>query len=49
MICFFTSSSQKRLDIATIPTGPVLTPGDAGITAQIDAAMQSPVTHEAKA
>jgi len=45
VVCFFTSSSQKRLDIATIPTGPVLTPGDAGITAQIDAATHSAGTH----
>ena len=41
VICFFTSSSQKRLDIATIPTGPVLTPGDPQITAQIDAEIAS--------
>jgi len=39
VICFFTSSSQKRLDIATLPTGPVLTPGDPNITAHIDAAL----------
>lgn len=38
-LLFFTSSSMKRLDLAAVPTGPVLTPGDARIPEQIDAAI----------
>ena len=28
VVCFFTSGGLKHLDLAVIPTGPVLTPGD---------------------
>jgi threonine synthase len=37
--CFFTAGGVKHLDLATVPTGPVLTPGDPGIGAIIDAAL----------
>ena len=39
VVCFFTSSGLKHLDLATIPTGPVLTPGDPQIGAIIDATL----------
>jgi threonine synthase len=38
-VLFFTSGGIKHLDLATIPTGPVLTPGDPQIGAIIDATM----------
>lgn len=41
VVCFFTSGGIKHLDLATVPTGPVLTPGDPQIGAQIDAALGS--------
>ena len=37
VVCFFTAGGIKHLDLATIPTGPVLTPGDPNIGAIIDA------------
>ncbi|MDQ6602184.1 MAG: threonine synthase [Chloroflexota bacterium] len=39
VLCFFTSGGIKHLDLATIPTGPILTPGDANIGDIIDAAL----------
>jgi threonine synthase len=36
VVCFFTAGGIKHLDLATIPTGPVLTPGDSNIGAIID-------------
>jgi threonine synthase len=39
VVCFFTAGGIKHLDLATIPTGPVLTPGDANIGAIIDGAL----------
>jgi threonine synthase len=36
VVCFFTSGGIKHLALATIPTGPVLTPGDPAIGAIID-------------
>ena len=39
VVCFFTSGGLKHLDLAAIPTGPILTPGDANISGIIDAAL----------
>jgi threonine synthase len=39
VVCFFTSGGVKHLDLAAVPTGPILTPGDANIGAQIDAVL----------
>jgi len=39
ILCFFTSGGIKHLDLATVPTGPVLTPGDANIGGIIDQAL----------
>lgn len=39
VVCFFTSGGLKHLDLATIPTGPILTPGDPAIGAIIDATL----------
>ncbi len=39
VLCFFTSGGIKHLDLATIPTGPILTPGDANIGGIIDAVL----------
>lgn len=38
-VCFFTSGGLKHLDLATVPTGPILTPGDPNIGAIIDATL----------
>ena len=39
VVCFFTSGGLKHLDLAVIPTGPVLSPGDPTITETIDRAL----------
>jgi threonine synthase len=39
VVCFFTAGGIKHLDLATIPTGPILTPGDPNIGALIDRAL----------
>ncbi len=39
VLCFFTAGGIKHLDLAAIPTGPILTPGDTKIGTIIDATL----------
>jgi threonine synthase len=45
VVCFFTAGGIKHLDLATIPAGPVLTPGDPTIGATIDRTLAGSGTH----